>query len=58
MKILFDQKTAQLASKGDFEQNFQERMGCNWILIITTMQMKITFNYSARKLKFILKYGH
>ena len=42
MKILFDQKTAQLASKGDFRQYFQERIG--WILIITTIQMKITFN--------------
>ena len=42
IKILFDQKTAQLASKGDLRQNFMERVG--WILIITTIQMKITFN--------------
>ena len=27
IKILFDQKTAQLASKGDLWQNFLERVG-------------------------------
>ena len=42
MKILFDQKAAELASKDHFRQYFQGRMG--WILIITTIQMKITFN--------------
>ena len=59
MKILFDQKTAQVASKGDFRQYFQERMG--WILIITTIHDKwrlLLINLRANRNLFLSMDGH